>query len=216
MSPRDRSGRGRSAALAFALACGALLVLQAGPASAHETRIVGDVVMVVGWGSEPTYAGYQNAAGVRLAEVGRSEDEEGPPISDAELQVEILFGDESSTTTTGPLPMEEAFSEPGLFEADIIPTRPGTYTYHVTGTAAGQQIDEFFTSSDDTFSNVNVPADIQFPEQDPTAGELAQAVERLRATADEGGDQTALWIAIGSGLVAVIALVFAMRKRPSE
>ena len=214
MNQRNRGGGARSFALAFALACGALLVLQAGPASAHETRVVGDGVMVVGWSSEPTYAGYQNAAGVQLAEVGRGE-EEGPPISDAELQVEILFGDESSTTTTGALPMEEAFSQPGLFEADIIPTRPGTYTYHVTGTVAGQDIDEFFTSSDDTFSNVNVPADIQFPERDPTAGELAQAVERVQASAEEGGSQTALWLAIGSTIIAVIALVLAMRKRPS-
>jgi hypothetical protein len=208
-------GRARRGALAFALMIGGSLVLQAGPASAHESRVVGDVVMVVGWSSEPTYAGFQNAAGVRLSEVGPSEDEEGPPISDAELQVEILFGDESSTTTTGPLPMEEAFSEPGLFEADIIPSRPGTYTYHVTGTAAGQAIDEFFTSSEDTFSNVNIPADIQFPEQDPTAGELAQAVERLSSRADEGGDTTALWIAIGSGVLALIALIAALRKRPA-
>jgi hypothetical protein len=207
--------RARRGALAFALMiCGAL-VLQAGPASAHEHRVVGDVVMVVGWSNEPTYAGFQNAAGVHLSEVGPSEDEEGPPISDAELQVEILFGDESSTTTTGPLPMEEAFSEPGLFEADIIPSRPGTYTYHVTGTAAGQEIDEFFTSSDDTFSNVNIPADIQFPEQDPTAGELAQAIDRLSSRAEDGGDSTALWIAIGSGVLALAALIAALRKRPS-
>lgn len=215
MNVRIRAGRRRLLAVAFSmLMSGALLVIQAGPAAAHEHRVVGDVVMVVGWASEPTYAGYQNAAGVHLSEVGPSEDEEGPPISDADLHVEILFGDETSTTSTGPLPMEEAFSEPGLFEADIIPTRPGTYTYHVTGTAAGQEIDEFFTSSDDTFSNVNVPADIQFPEQDPTSGELAEAVDRLSARLDEGGgDQTALWIAIASGVLALIALAAAMRKR---
>jgi hypothetical protein len=214
-TPKDRSARRRPARLALALAFVALVVLPALPAEAHESRVVGDVVMVVGWSSEPTYAGFQNAAGVHLSEVGPSEDEEGPPISDADLQVEILFGDEASSTTTGPLPMEEAFSEPGLFEADIIPTRPGTYTYHVTGTAAGQAIDEFFTSSEDTFSNVNIPADIQFPEQDPTAGELAQAVERLSSRAGDGADSTALWIAIGSGVVALIALIAALRKRPA-
>jgi len=207
--------RARRGALAFALTIGGSLLLQAGPALAHESRVVGDVVMVVGWSSEPTYAGFQNAAGVHLSEVGASEEEEGPPISDADIQVEILFGDESSTTTTGPLPMEEAFSEPGLFEADIIPSRPGTYTYHVTGTVAGQEIDEFFTSSEDTFSNVNIPADIQFPEQDPTAGELAQAIDRLSSRADEGGDSTALWIAIGSGVLALVALIAALRKRPA-
>ncbi len=215
MNRAIRTGRRRLLAVTFSmLAMGALMVMQAAPAGAHEHRVVGDIVMVVGWGNEPTYAGYQNSAGVHLSEVGPSEDEEGPPISDADIQVEILFGDETSTTTTGPLPMDEAFSEPGLFEADIIPTRPGTYTYHVTGTVAGQEIDEFFTSSEDTFSNVNVPADIQFPEQDPTAGELAQAVDRLRAD-DGGGDKTALWFAIGSGILALIALVVALRKRPA-
>ena len=209
-SPTRRARRG---ILAIALMIGGAVVLQAAPASAHEQRVVGDVVMVVGWSNEPTYAGYQNAAGVSLSEVGPSEDQEGPPISDADIQVDILFGDETSTTSTGPLPMEEAFSEPGLFEADIIPTRPGTYTYHVTGTVAGQEIDEFFTSSEDTFSNVNVPADIQFPERDPTTGELAQAVEQLREGESDGGGQAALWISIASGMLALVALALAMRKR---
>jgi len=213
MRRRNTSGR-RAIAAAFLAATGGVLFLRATPALAHETREVGDIVMVVGWANEPTYAGFLNAAGVRLSEVGRSEEDQGPPISDAELQVEILFGDETSDTSTGPLPMEEAFSDPGLFEADIIPTRPGTYTYHVTGTAAGQQIDEFFTSSEDTFSNVNVPAGISFPEGDPTTGELAERIERLSARLDDaGGGSTALWVAIGGGIVALIALATAMRKR---
>lgn len=197
-------------------ACAGLVLLTAGPASAHEGRQVGDVVMVVGWGSEPTYAGYLNSAAVRFSEPGPTEEEEGPPISDADVEVEVLFGDETSGTTTGPLPMEEAFSEPGLFEADMIPTRPGTYTYVITGTVAGQEINEVFTSSEDTFSDVSVPGDIQFPEKDPTAGELAQAVEQLNAEADEGGgDGMALWVAVASGILALVALALAMRKRPS-
>ena len=213
MRRRNTSGR-RAIAAAFLAATGGVLFLRATPALAHETREVGDIVMVVGWANEPTYAGFLNAAGVRLSEVGRSEEDQGPPISDAELQVEILFGDETSDTSTGPLLMEEAFTDPGLFEADIIPTRPGTYTYHVTGTAAGQQIDEFFTSSEDTFSNVNVPAGISFPEGDPTTGELAERIERLSARLDDaGGGSTALWVAIGGGIVALIALATAMRKR---
>jgi hypothetical protein len=202
---------------AFALAAaGLLLILAAGPARAHEHRRVGNVDMVVGWGSEPTYAGYLNAAEIALNVPGPSEDEEGPPISDAVLEVEVLFGDESSTTSTGPLPMEEAFSEPGVFGADLIPTRPGTYTFHFTGTVAGQEVDEVFTSGEDTFSDVDVPADIQFPEKDPTAGELADSVQRLSTRSeDAGGNSTALWIAIGSGVVALIALGIALRKRPS-
>lgn len=202
---------------AFALAAaGLLLILAAAPASAHEHRRVGNVDMVVGWGNEPTYAGYLNAAEISLNVAGASEDEEGPPISDAVLEVEVLFGDESSTTSTGPLPMEESFSEPGVFGADLIPTRPGTYTFHFTGTVAGQEIDEVFTSGEDTFSDANVPAEIQFPEQDPSAGELADSIERLSGRSEGGGsDSTALWIAIGSAVVALIALGIALRKRPS-
>ena len=213
MSKRIRLSGALSAAFVVAAAAG-LLLLPIGSASAHEHRVVGNVAMVVGWGNEPTYAGYLNAAEISLSEPGPSEEEEGPPISDAELQVDVIFGDETSTTSTGPLPMEEAFSEPGVFEADLIPTRPGTYTFHFTGTVAGQEVDEFFTSGEDTFSEVNVPADIQFPEKDPTVGELADAIQ-----GQDSGSQTdsgaALWIAIASGVIALIALGLAVRKRPS-
>lgn len=210
MSPRRRAPR----TLFATAAAGLMLILAASPVDAHEHRRVGNVDMVVGWGSEPTYAGYLNAVEVSLNEPGPSEENEGPPISDAQIEVEVLFGDETSTTSTGPLPMEESFSEPGVFEADLIPTRPGTYTFHFTGTVAGQDIDEVFTSGEETFSDTDVPADIQFPEQDPSAGELADSIERLSARSDGGGsDSTALWIAIGSGVLALIALVTTMRKR---
>ena len=217
MKPGIRAVRRRLAAVTFSLlASGVLLAIQAGPASAHETRVVGDIVIVAGWGNEPTYAGYQHPVEVFLSEVGKSKDEEGPPISDAELQVEVFFGPEASGTSSGLLQMEEAFGEPGHFEADMIPTRPGTYTFHFTGTIAGQEIDEVFTSGPDTFSDAELAADISFPVKDPTTGELAQAVDRLNARVGEGGgDQTALWIALASGIIAVIALVVAMRKRPS-
>lgn len=208
--------RARRAGLAFALMAAGALVLQAGPAAAHESRVVGDIVMVVGWGNEPTYAGYQHPVEVFFSEPGPSEEEEGPPISDADVQVEVFFGPEASGTSSGPLPMEEAFGEPGHFEADMIPTRPGTYTFHITGTVAGQEIDEVFTSGPDTFSDAATAADISFPVKDPTTGELVQAIDRLNARTDEGGgDKTALWIAIGAGVLALIALVAALRKRPA-
>jgi hypothetical protein len=194
-----------------------LLVLPAAPAGAHEHREVGDIVMVAGWGNEPVYAGYQHPVEVFLSEPGPGEEEEGPPISDAELEVEVFFGAEASGTSSGPLPMEEAFGEPGHFEADMIPTRPGTYTLRFTGTVAGQDIDEVFTSGPDTFSDANLASSIQFPAQDPTTGELAEAVDRLSARLDEagGGDSTALWVALSSGLVALIALAVVMRKGSS-
>ena len=203
----------RTTAAAFVLATCGVLFLPATPALAHETREVGDIVMTVGWGNEPVYAGYQHPVEVTFGEPAL-EEEEGPPISDADVQVEVFFGAEASGTTSGPLPVEEAFGDPGHFEADMIPTRPGTYTFRFTGTVAGQEIDEVFTSGPDTFSDANLAASVQFPEQDPTEGELAERIERLSARVDDaGGGSTALWVAIASGILALIALATAMRKR---
>jgi hypothetical protein len=200
-----------------ALTAATLLILPAAPAGAHEHREISEnVTVTVGWGNEPVYAGYQHPVEVFVAEPGASEEEEGPPISDVDLTVEVFFGAEASGTSSGPLPMEEAFGEPGHFEADMIPTRPGTYTFRFTGTIAGEEIDEVFTSGPDTFSDANTAADIQFPEKDPTNGELAESIERLSARGDggaEGGSDLALWIAIASGVLALIALVAATRKR---
>ena len=215
MRKRRRLSRLPGVITGTALTIATLLFLPATPAGAHEHRIVGDVEVVVGWGSEPTYAGYLNAAEISIHAVGPSEEEEGPPISDVDLTVEIFFGDETTGVSSGPLPLEESFSEPGLFGADIIPTRPGTYTYRFAGTVDGEPFDEVFTSGPDTFSDVNVPGGIQFPEQDPTNGELAESIERLTSReADSGsGGDLALWIAIGSAVIALIALVAASRKR---
>ncbi len=207
------TGRSGIAAAFTLAACGVVLLLPATSASAHETREVGDVVMSVGWGNEPTYAGYQHPVEVFLSEPAPRGEEEGKPISDADIQVEVFFGAEASGTTSGPLTMEEAFGEPGHFEADMIPTRPGTYTFRFTGTIAGQEIEEVFTSGPETFSDTNLAASVQFPEQDPSAGELAESIERLSGRVDEaGGGDTALWLAIGAGILAIAALVTALRK----
>jgi hypothetical protein len=214
MKLRDRDARrGLAATLALA-ACGVLMLLPPTPALAHESRVVGDIEMGVGWGNEPVYAGYQHPVEVFFSEPAPSEEEEGRPISDVDVQVEVFFGAEPSGTSSGPLPMDETFGDPGHFEADMIPTRPGTYTFRFTGTVAGQEIDEVFTSGPETFSDTNLAASVQFPEQDPTSGELAERIERLSARLDDsGGDDTALWVAIGSGILALVALVAAMRRR---
>lgn len=210
---RSCGARGLGAAFVISI-CGAILILPAGPAGAHEHRVVGQVVMVAGWGNEPVYAGYQHPVEVFLSEPGPSEEEEGPPISDVDLEVEVFFGAEASGVSSGPLPMEEAFGEPGHFDADMIPTRPGTYTFRFTGTVAGQDIDEVFTSGPDTFSDASLAADIQFPERDPSNGELAESIERLSGRIDDaGGGDTALWVAIGGAVLALIALFAAMRRR---
>jgi hypothetical protein len=163
----------------------AAIVVPAAPAAAHEQRDVGDLSLVVGWSGEPTYAGFLNEVQLIISRRAAGGGEEGPPVEDADIQVEVLFGGEDAEQATQPLPLEPAFDTPGEYLAPIIPSRPGTYSFHFTGTAGGQEIDEVFTSGPDTFSDVEVPADISFPAQDPTAGDLARAVAETQSDARE-------------------------------
>jgi hypothetical protein len=176
---------------------------------------VGDHEVVVGWSNEPAYAGFGNEVQVIVSHGAE-------PVEDAELEAVVAYGDPNSQTTTDPIPLEPAFDNPGEYLGYIIPTRPGTYSFLVTGTVEGDRFDETFTSGPDTFGDIENPTAVEFPEQDPTRGDIAEAVERLTSRVedlrtelsdDEGGDPLTLWVAIGAGVVALIALVVALRPR---
>jgi hypothetical protein len=198
------------------LVCGGLLAGPfAAPAGAHEARRVGPFDLVVGWANEPAYAGFGN-------EVFLSIEERGRPEEDADLDVVVAFGGRAAQARSEPMPMDPAFDRPGEYLAYVIPTRPGRYSFHITGTIEGLSIDETFTSGDDTFDDVSNPADIEFPAQDPTRGEIAERLDRLDARIEslrpakqpaERGTDPALWIAIGAGVLALIAVVLAARRR---
>ena len=176
---KRRNALGTSAArLAVASALGAGLVIGlAGPASAHETRTVGAYNFTVGWKQEPTYVGVQNAVQLFV------HDAQGKALDDIgdNLKVAVLFGSQQSA----PLDLAASFDPDtglgthGEFDAAIIPTQPGNYTFHFTGSIGSQQIDQRFTSSDTTFDTVKVPTGIEFPTQDPTAGQLATSISRI-------------------------------------
>jgi hypothetical protein len=160
-----------------AFAAGASLAIVVGglaPAAlAHEERTHGDVEMVAGFGTEPAYAGQPNSVQLILSH-------DGEPVVDlgGTLDVEVSFGDETMAFELEPNFAVGAFGEPGDYRAWFIPTRPGQYTFHFTGSIEDEEIDETFTSGPRTFSDVNDPAEIQFPEQDPSTGELAERIDR--------------------------------------
>src|SRR5918996_5743994 len=127
-----RRARGLRALAVATIAAGALIV-PAGAAQAHESREVGDLTLVVGWSSEPAYAGFGNEVQVIVTET-RGE----RPVEDGELEAEVAFGEPGSGTTTEPITLDPAFDTPNEYLGYIIPTRPGTYSFHVTGTVGGQ------------------------------------------------------------------------------
>jgi hypothetical protein len=203
------------------LAALAITALVQGTASAHEHRRVGELDMVVGWIDEPALAGFKNAVQVIVT---RSEE----PVENGTLEVLILFGDKDSETQSDTLPLEPSFGVPGQFEATVIPTRPGQYTFHITGRLAGARIDEFFTSGPDTFNDIQNPSEAEFPTRDPTRAELADRLDRLDARVaqtlaevqgleDRSGTDVPTLILAGAGvLLGALALALALFRRPAK
>jgi hypothetical protein len=199
-------------------------------ASAHEERAHGDLEMVVGFGTEPAYAGQANSVQLILSHGGE-------PVVDLgdTVDVEVEFGDETTALELEPNFAVGAFGEPGDYRAWFIPTRPGQYTFHFTGTIEDEEIDETFMSGPRTFGDVNDPAEIQFPEQDPTTGELADRIDRevprlttaiddVRAASTEASDDAAgartlglVGVVVGAlGVIAAVAALVASRRRPAR
>jgi hypothetical protein len=205
---------------AIATAAGALLalaMLMGTPALAHEGREIKGFEVECGWGVEPANAGFQNS--VQFFANHRN----GDPVKNADLTAVVIFGQKDGEQQSEPIALEPAFGSPGEFDGTIIPTRPGTYTFHITGTLDGVDIgDQFFTSSDTTFDDVHNPADAEFPAKDPTRGELGQAlsqtserVQALERDLQDAADDASRAAVIGYaalGLGAIALLVAALKK----
>jgi len=165
--------RMRIATLMF-VATALCLGLPASVAQAHEERAVGKWHFVVGWGDEPAYAGFKNSVLLFLS------DKDDKPVKDLgdTLQVEVIFGTQTKTVPMEPNFEEGEFGTLGDYRGWILPTRPGDYTFHFTGTIKGDKIDARFTSSKTTFDSIVDAAEVQFPAKDPSNADLATRFDR--------------------------------------
>ena len=218
-------------ARAWAIALLAIgLASVATPVAAHIVKQVGPYTVAIGWVHEPTYLGQLNAVQVVI------KDAKGNPVSDLsadDLKVVVSTAGQQSD----PMSLAPTFDEdtglgiPGDYEAPMIPTAVGDYTFHVTGTIHTTKIDETATSSDTTFDSVVDPSAVQFPSKLPAVGDLATRLERVDArvqsqisAADEARSsaQGALiaGVAVGGtgvliGLVGLALAITARRPRAS-
>jgi hypothetical protein len=220
----EPSKRGLSAAAVV----GAVMLLTAAPALAHEGRKLDDLEMVVGWGTEPAYTGEVNSVQLLLVH-------DGKPVVDLgdTLDVEVTFGDQTQSFPLEPFFEEGEFGTPGDYRAWLIPTTSGQYSFHFTGTIDGEDVDETFTSGPTTFDDIEDPQSVEFPVQQPSTGELAERIDRVeprlassiegvqtdvQATADDASSAKTIGLiglvvgAIGL-IVAIVALVASRRKR---
>jgi len=169
------------AALVAATMAGLLIPLLAGPAAAHEERTVGKYHFVVGFGDEPTYAGEKNSVILLLS------DAKDKPVTDLTdtLKVAVTTGSaEPLQLSMEPNFEVGEFGTPGDYRAWFIPTTPGAYSFHFTGTIKGQKIDQTFKSGPTTFDEAKDPAEIQYPVKQPTGGQLATRADRETARVD--------------------------------
>ncbi len=163
------------------LAC--LFVLVAAPAAAHEGREVGHYEIELGWRIEPAYAGIYNGP-----EVFVHDHETEEPVAGLETTLHLMvhFGDQQKMLELYPV-----WNEPGHYAADLIPTRPGDYAFHLFGKIGDLDVDEEFTSADGEFGTVEPSSDIMFPAVPGDVASLQGQIDDLKAQlAQLSGTQT--------------------------
>jgi hypothetical protein len=216
-SRRSSAGRTAATALCLLLAAGLGIGRVIG-ASAHAVRPAGQYTLAIGWAHEPTFVGEPNAVQVIV------KDAKGSPVTDLgldDLKVTVSLGNAS----VGPMSLEPRFDPdtglgtPGDYEAAIIPTVTGDYTFHVTGTIHGQAVDQTVTAGPNTFDTVKSAQDLEFPTKVPALSDLATEVGRvnarvqsaLTAAGSAGNDaRSAQDAATRATIIAIVAIVLAM------
>jgi hypothetical protein len=212
--------------VAFVLGGAVLLAaLAATPASAHAEKKAGKYSFVVGFGTEPAYAGQPNSLQVIISR-------DGKPATDLAGQLDGLmahafYGTKVDTKLENvELPLEPYFGDgwgtPGDYRSFFVPTQAGAYTIHLVGKLGAQKVNLVIPSGPNTFSNVNDPAKAAFPAvKDPTTAQLAQRLDReatrLTATVEDASTATqraaedaagqARLLALGALLVGLVGLV---------
>lgn len=192
------------------LTAAAAVSFDASLANAHERRSVGEFETTVGWFEEPAFAGFRNAVQFAVAKGGA---DEATPVTEADLQVEIVFGGPDATEKTEPLELRAAFGAPGEYRAFLIPTRSGIYTFRIFGTLEGEDFDEVYTSGEDTFNSVQQSADVEFPAADPSRGELAESLERIDERLTSARN-VSFGLGAAAILLALVSLVMVFSRKP--
>ncbi len=140
------------------------------PAFAHTGHEVGDYVLEIGWLHEPAFVGQPNAVQVTI-----TDHHDGSPILDLgsdDITVVVSTGGANSPS----LLFEPAFDAVekegslGEYDAALVPTAPGDYGFHITGSIHGTVVDLTVTSGEETFDPVVTSSDLDRGAADDGAG----------------------------------------------
>jgi len=193
----------RSHSIAAAIAVVVVSVgIFASPAAAHERRTVGPYTFVVGWVTEPAVIGQSNGLDLTVTDTAGDTPVEGLATT---LAAAVITGGGAKTRTLELVPDGD---QPGHYTSGFVPTRVGDYTFHISGTAGATKIDEKFESGPNRFDPVTDLVSLEFPDQVPSASDLA-------AQLADANTKLAIAIALGALalIVSVASFVPALRRR---
>jgi hypothetical protein len=203
-----RGRRQRRTAALWLFAVGALvglglLAVAPGTASAHERRTVGPYTFVVGFLNEPAFEGDTNGIDLRITRTAGEEPVEG---AEKTLQAEVVVGG-----STLPLELRPRFRQPGAYNGEFVPTRPGAYLFRFSGTIDGQPVNESFESGPGRFNDVQAVGPLQFPDKVSSGVE----VQRALAAADSRANTAMILGGIGllAGLAGLVLAAWALASR---
>lgn len=198
----------RVLALTFAVVAAATL---AAPVLAHTGHDVGDYVVEIGWHNEPAYVGQPNAVQVSV-----SRHTDGAPVLDLGTQ-DLTVVVSTAGVDSPALPFVPVFDAAektgplGEYDAALVPTAPGDYSFHVTGSIHGTAVDLTVASGDETFDPVIASSDLEFPAKLPTLTEVGTRLDRIDGriaalqSADPGSGGAALQAAQDAATAASAA-----------
>jgi hypothetical protein len=167
--------------IGIALAAASVLAIAvAGTLQAHVLKEFGTYSVALGWSVEPTYVGQINAVQVVVKDKGGKAVTD---LADGDLKVAVTVGGQQSAALSliNKYDPDTGLGIAGDYEAPLMPTTPGDYTFHLTGSIHGQAVDETATSSDSTFNSAVEATDIQFPAKLPSLTEIAISLDRISA-----------------------------------
>jgi len=171
-------------------------------AAAHETHMVGPYTFVVGWVGEPAVVGQSNGLDLTVTETAGGKAVEG---LEKTLTPQVITGGGAKTRT---LELAPDGDQPGHYTSGFVPTRVGDYTFHLSGMAGTTKIEEKFESGPNRFDPVTDIVGLEFPDQVPSTGDLAQQL------ADANTKLTiAIAIAALALVVSIASFAPALRRR---
>lgn len=152
------------------------------PVMAHVRVEVDSYVLIIGWAMEPVIVGERNAIRIQVTE-------DGTPVEglEATLDVETFYGGQTMIGNLTPT------AEPGIYEAEILPTVRGQYEVHLSGTIGEMEVDIVVEPEEVLSATV-----LQFPESVPDGRELKASIMKLDSKVSS------------MQMIALVALIFAL------